>query len=82
MANAGSPAAARRFAQAHHIVWWRHGGATDLDNLVLVCFFHHRLVHEHGWKIERDPDGIVRWLRADGRPHETSALAQAGPKAS
>src|SRR6059058_1325663 len=39
---------ARRFTQAHHIVWWKEGGPTDLDNLVLVCFFHHKLVHELG----------------------------------
>lgn len=56
----------RRFTQAHHIVWWRHGGRTDLDNLVLVCFFHHRLVHEYGWTIRRDPDGSIRWSHPDG----------------
>jgi hypothetical protein len=39
---------ARRFTQAHHIVWWDRGGRTDLDNLALVCGFHHKLVHEHG----------------------------------
>jgi hypothetical protein len=61
---------ARRFTQAHHIVWWREGGGTDLDNLLLVCFFHHRLVHEHGWKVERDVDGGLRWLRPDGTRHE------------
>jgi uncharacterized protein DUF222/HNH endonuclease len=54
------------FANAHHIVWWSRGGRTDLDNLVLICGFHHRLVHEHGWTIERGPDGRVRWFRADG----------------
>jgi hypothetical protein len=57
---------ARRFTQAHHIVWWEHGGRTDLDNLVLVCFFHHRLVHEHGWAVKRGDDGATRWLRPDG----------------
>ncbi len=31
---------ARRFTQAHHIVWWERGGRTDLDNLILVCSFH------------------------------------------
>src|SRR6266542_7099369 len=41
----------RRFTQAHHIVWWERGGPTDLDNLVLVCTFHHKLVHEYGWAI-------------------------------
>lgn len=59
----------RRFVQAHHIVWWRHGGRTDLDNLLLICLFHHRLVHEHGWVVRRDPDGGVRWLHPDGSPY-------------
>jgi hypothetical protein len=57
---------ARRFTQAHHIVWWERGGRTDLDNLVLVCSFHHRLVHEHGWGVRRDHDGTVVWFRPDG----------------
>ena len=54
------------FANAHHIVWWSRGGATDLENLVLTCGFHHRLVHEHGWNLERSADGRIRWFRADG----------------
>ena len=68
----------RRFVQAHHVVWWGDGGRTDLDNLVLVCFFHHRLVHEHGWNIERDADGSVRWLRP-GRPGGVAQAAGPGP---
>jgi hypothetical protein len=42
---------------AHHIVHWTDGGATDLDNLVLLCRYHHRLVHERAWRIIRDPSG-------------------------
>jgi len=57
---------ARRFTEAHHIMWWRHGGRTDLDNLLLICSFHHRLVHEHGWSVRRDAGGEVEWLRSDG----------------
>ena len=53
---------ARRFTQAHHFVWWERGGRTDLDNLVLVCSFHHKLVHEYGWAVKRDQDGSVRWV--------------------
>lgn len=34
---------------AHHILHWTHGGTSDLDNLVLLCPFHHRLLHEGGW---------------------------------
>ena len=58
--------ATRRFTQAHHIVWWERGGRTDLDNLVLVCCFHHKLVHEHGWALRREADGEVRWFHPDG----------------
>jgi hypothetical protein len=57
---------ARRFTEAHHLVWWRHGGRTELDNLVLICSFHHRLVHEYGWSMRREADGEVGWFRADG----------------
>jgi hypothetical protein len=57
---------ARAFTHAHHIVWWERGGRTDLDNLILVCAFHHRLVHEHGWTVGRSRDGTVRWWRHDG----------------
>jgi hypothetical protein len=56
----------RRFLQAHHIVWYEHGGRTDPENLLLTCFFHHKLVHEHGWAVTRDQDGTVRWFRPDG----------------
>jgi Domain of unknown function (DUF222)/HNH endonuclease len=57
---------ARRFTEAHHIRWWRHGGRTDLDNLVLICSFHHRLVHEYGWSIRRNADGTVDWFDRTG----------------
>ena len=56
---------ARAFTQAHHIVWWDRGGTTDLDNLVLVCTFHHKLVHEYGWGIKRDQGGTVMWFLPD-----------------
>jgi hypothetical protein len=56
----------RRFVQAHHIAWWEQGSVTDLDNLVLVCSFHHKLVHEYGWRLTRDGDGSVRWFHPDG----------------
>jgi hypothetical protein len=65
----------RRFVQAHHIEWWDKGGRTDLENLVLIYFFHHRLVHEYGWRLARDPDGTVRWSLPDG----TRYRAGSGP---
>jgi HNH endonuclease len=57
---------ARRFTQAHHIRWRSRGGRHNLENLVLVCTFHHKLVHEHGWGLARDADNTVRWHRPDG----------------
>jgi hypothetical protein len=36
---------------AHHVIPWQRGGASDLDNAVLLCRYHHRLVHEGGWSI-------------------------------
>lgn len=36
---------ATRGLHAHHIVHWEDGGATDLENLVLVCPYHHRAHH-------------------------------------
>jgi hypothetical protein len=56
----------RRFAQAHHLTWWSHGGRTELENLALICSFHHKLVHELGWSITRDADGEISWFRPDG----------------
>jgi hypothetical protein len=64
---------ARQFTQAHHIVWWKRGGTTDLSNLLLICTFHHKLVHEQGWGLRREPSGEVRWFRPDG------VLYHAGP---
>ncbi len=67
---------ARRFTQAHHVEWWSHGGRTNLDNLVLVCAFHHRLVHEHGWELTRDDEGELTWTRPE------NARSRAGPDAA
>jgi len=41
---------------AHHRNHWADGGETRLDNLVLLCFHHHRLVHEAGYTIETTPE--------------------------
>lgn len=42
-----------RHLQAHHRVPWSQGGATDLANLILLCRFHHVVVHEGGMRIVR-----------------------------
>lgn len=55
--------------QAHHIIHWIRGGPTEDHNLVILCDFHHHLVHDAGWTIEGDPDdGIELVDPNDGRP--------------
>jgi hypothetical protein len=58
--------ASRSFTQAHHIEFWRDGGRTDLDNLVTICTWHHKLVHEYGWWIKGSAEGELRWYRPTG----------------
>ncbi|HEX2090706.1 MAG TPA: DUF222 domain-containing protein [Actinomycetota bacterium] len=58
----------RAFVQAHHVVHWANGGGTDLDNLVLLCHAHHRLVHEEGWRISGHPGKDLRFHDPRGRP--------------
>ena len=56
-----------RHLKAHHVVPWILGGRTDLDNLILLCQWHHTAVHEGGVIITGDSD---RWAfhKPDGRP--------------
>jgi len=37
--------------EAHHITPCQHGGKTRLDNLVLVCWHCHDLIHDHNWHV-------------------------------
>jgi hypothetical protein len=39
--------------EAHHIIPWGEGGRTDLANGILLCKFHHLLIHNNGWEIYR-----------------------------
>jgi len=50
------PGCERRIRQIHHIQWWRNQGETNADNLIGLCWHHHRLVHEGGWTITGNPD--------------------------
>jgi len=56
----------RRHLQAHHRQHWAHGGETSLENLVLLCFHHHRLVHEGGYTLEDDRVGGLRFRNRHG----------------
>ncbi|MGI5525018.1 DUF222 domain-containing protein [Micromonospora sp. CA-259024] len=56
-----------RWCDGHHVRHWADGGATALDNAVLLCGYHHRLVHRGDWAVRIAPDGRPdflppRWL--------------------
>ncbi|MFT7564697.1 MAG: hypothetical protein ACI8ZT_002354, partial [Bacteroidia bacterium] len=54
-----------RFVDAHHIQHWADGGTTGMDNLVLLCRHHHRLVHEGGFGVLTGPDNSIKFTAPD-----------------
>ena len=56
------------WTSAHHLVHWINDGPTDIENLTLLCTFHHHRVHEGGFKVRRMPDGTLEFRRPDGTP--------------
>jgi hypothetical protein len=79
------PGCGLRFTDAHHVRHWADGGETKLDNLVLLCSHHHRLVHEEGWKIEWWGAGRPAFVdpreqkHFDGRQREPSLPSHRDP---
>ena len=55
-----------RFLHGHHIQHWLAGGETSVNNLALLCTFHHHLVHEGGWTVARGLDGELTFTAPDG----------------
>jgi hypothetical protein len=62
------PGCDRRASQAHHITWWIHGGPTSLDNLISLCTYHHRLIHQAGYTITTPAPGQFTFHRPGGDP--------------
>jgi hypothetical protein len=55
----------------HHVIWWRHGGRTDLDNLLPVCVRHHHKIHDAGWNITLGPNRELTIRFPDGTAQST-----------
>ncbi|MBT8109024.1 MAG: HNH endonuclease [Gammaproteobacteria bacterium] len=68
-----------KFCDGHHIKHWSDGGETSLDNLVLLCRHHHRLVHEGGFDCVRSKNGEIYFV--DGRHKRLNEFQQAKPVA-
>ena len=62
--NCRFPGCTSSRCDAHHVEHWIDGGATSLDNLVLLCRRHHRAVHEGGFELRSRADGSTTVLRA------------------
>ena len=66
-----------RYCDGHHIEHWCKGGETRLDNLVLLCRHHHRLVHEGGFDCRKAEDGEIYFL--DQRQRRLAEYEQRPP---
>jgi hypothetical protein len=62
-----------RYMDAHHIDHWANGGETKPSNLISLCRFHHRAVHEGVIRIERLAEGALRFVRPKGRAVDGTA---------
>ena len=52
---------APEWCERHHITSWVDGGSTDLNNLTLLCRYHHHNFASRGWHCRITPDGIPAW---------------------
>ena len=73
MAGAASPDAPRARTHAHHIRPWADGGETAMNNLVLLCPFHHRAVSRRGLAGRDGRTGSSALLQSPGRSNPGSA---------
>jgi hypothetical protein len=60
------------WCDSHHLrEWIRDHGETNVENLVLLCRYHHVCMHERGWRMFREPrSGWIWIMRPDGRRYE------------
>ena len=73
------PGCGLRFTDAHHVKHWADGGETTFQNLLLLCSFHHRLVHEEEWTIEWWGEGRPMFIDRRGGFH-TDGLKVPSPE--
>ena len=58
------------YLECHHIIPWELGGPTVVENLLLLCWEHHTMVHKGGWGLEGDAGPHMTWIRPDGTVFE------------
>ncbi|NLE78153.1 MAG: DUF222 domain-containing protein [Rhodococcus sp.] len=86
--NCGAPAS---WCEGHHIKHWADHGPTNMDNLVLLCGFHHRLLHHSAWEVRMGADRHPWFfppspfgMRPEPLPsnHRATVSERAGPRAA
>ncbi|MCE2461408.1 MAG: HNH endonuclease, partial [Pseudomonadales bacterium] len=65
----------QRYVEAHHVRHWIDGGETCLENLVLLCSAHHRLLHHGAFHITVEDDGVM-FVSRDGEVIEPALRPQ------
>jgi hypothetical protein len=80
--SCGFPGCQVRFedCRIHHVTWWEHLGATNLDNLLPMCERHHHHVHEGGWTLTIKLDRSITLRRPDGTLHHEGPTTTTGPR--
>lgn len=68
-----------RYLDGHHIKHWAHGGETKLSNLVSLCRFHHRQVHEGNVVVRVLDDGAIRFTTPQGKSFDSTLPDHAHP---
>jgi hypothetical protein len=68
-----------QWCDRHHILDWILGGATDLNNLTLLCRHHHTHFLQKGWTCRINPDGLPewippKWVDPEQRPHTNTRI--------
>jgi Domain of unknown function (DUF222)/HNH endonuclease len=63
-----------RYTEIHHYVHWAKGGETNVSNLFLLCWRHHRMIHKRGldaWTITGNPNTILTFKTPNGDTYKT-----------
>jgi HNH endonuclease len=60
------PGCESRRVDLHHIQYWSNGGRTKLTNLISLCKYHHKLVHDRGYLIKPGSGDAFTFYRSDG----------------
>jgi Domain of unknown function (DUF222)/HNH endonuclease len=62
----------KKYTDAHHVKHWARGGETKMSNLVTLCHFHHRSVHEGKVIVQILDDGAIRFVQPNGESFDSA----------